>query len=61
MIGIFSKKQPSVSTGVGTSIMFNTVISMAEGISSNNVGELRNTMSHSLRHEVILPEVVWRI
>ena len=39
MIGIFSKKQPSVSTGVGTSIMFNTV--MAEGISSKNVGKLR--------------------
>ena len=32
--------------------MFNIVIGKLEGISSNNVGKLRNMVSHSLQHEV---------
>ena len=62
MISVLRK--PSVVSGVGTLYsfrMFHTVIGILEGISSNFVWKLRNTMSHSLQREVILPEVVWRI
>ena len=58
------QRKPSDVSGVGTLYsfrMFHTVIGMLEGISSNYVWKLRNTMSHSLQHEVILPEGVWRI